>query len=263
MEWKVLPMTDQTTRTPEMRKRLRESVIGRWLGDEAPVATRCSDGVHRLLPRRINLLAKTIHSHPHFRQELETSLKHYSGGDFIDVGASHGAYCFYLAEKASAGSRFVACEPEPIAFKRLLSNLGALQGAHPKMTFMPICAGVGDGSPIEFEFPMGRNYHPRVVSRKNGTGPQSVTVDRLVSDYGLNPCFVKVDVEGAEVFVLRGMSDTLVRLRPVIMLEVHPFFQPNGVSPNDLVEHMKSSGYTPVSEVAEEVATRTLWVPNR
>ena len=245
-----------------IRERLRASAIGRWLGDESPMSTRCSHDVYRLLPRRINLLAKGVYSHPLFQEELEASLKHYSGGDFIDVGAAHGTYCFYLAEKASVGARFLACEPDPIAFKRLLSNLSALQDAYPKMTFMPICAGVGDGSPIEFEFPMGREYHPRVVSRKNATGPLSITVDRLVSDYGLNPCFVKVDVEGAEVFVLRGMSDTLTRLKPIVMLELHPLFQPDGVSPNDLIENMKSLGYTLISEVAEEVATRTLWVPN-
>lgn len=36
-----------------------------------------------------------------------------------------------------------------------------------------------------------------------------------------NPDFIKIDVEGAEKFILEGLATTLKEYRPVLMIEVH------------------------------------------
>ena len=40
-----------------------------------------------------------------------------------------------------------------------------------------------------------------------------------VDDLGLDPAWVKIDVEGAEMHALRGMEKTLTEHRPVLMVE--------------------------------------------
>ena len=46
----------------------------------------------------------------------------------------------------------------------------------------------------------------------------SVTVDSL----GLDPAFVKIDVQGSELDVLDGMRETLDRSKPLLLLECEP-----------------------------------------
>lgn len=47
-----------------------------------------------------------------------------------------------------------------------------------------------------------------------------VTIDSFCNDAKLHPDFVKIDVEGAELEVLRGMSQTIATKAPLMMVEV-------------------------------------------
>jgi hypothetical protein len=47
-----------------------------------------------------------------------------------------------------------------------------------------------------------------------------VTLDSFAGRVGVAPSFAKIDVEGAESLVLRGMGDILAGERPRIMIEV-------------------------------------------
>jgi FkbM family methyltransferase len=49
---------------------------------------------------------------------------------------------------------------------------------------------------------------------------ENVTAEVLrLDDLALSPDFVKIDVEGAELRVLRGLSDTLERSHPILLIE--------------------------------------------
>jgi hypothetical protein len=72
---------------------------------------------------------------------------------------------------------------------------------------------------------------------------------------------VKVDVEGAEVFVLQGMARTLTEYRPTVMLEVHPMWQPKGVTVEQVRLLLTERGYAPTTLDATTVAIRELWTP--
>ncbi|MCL4410139.1 MAG: FkbM family methyltransferase, partial [Gammaproteobacteria bacterium] len=66
---------------------------------------------------------------------------------------------------------------------------------------------------------------------------------------------VKIDVQGMEVEVLRGMTDMLARARPKLVVEVH-----SGVDRMQLLDLIKSVGYTrcgaPIEPVEGEVEPR-------
>lgn len=70
-----------------------------------------------------------------------------------------------------------------------------------------------------------------------------ITIDTLATDYGCDA--ITVDVEGAELFVMRGAELTLRRDRPLVWISVHPEFANAmyGVHEQDLHSFMHSCGY--------------------
>ena len=57
------------------------------------------------------------------------------------------------------------------------------------------------------------------------------------------------------------MERTLREHRPVVMLEIHPRWQPDGVSAGDVRALMTASGYTSQDLDVTDVAVRQLWRP--
>jgi FkbM family methyltransferase len=49
----------------------------------------------------------------------------------------------------------------------------------------------------------------------------TIRLDDYCAEHGLAPTAIKIDVEGAEMSVLFGARDTLIRHRPVIFLSTH------------------------------------------
>jgi FkbM family methyltransferase len=206
-----------------------------------PVPVRLLDGVSRRGTPRLRLLAGVWHRVPLARDESERVFAAYAGGDVIDIGAFQGWYSALLAPKARPGDRLVSCEPDPPAYRDLLLNLSTLGAMFPALRLWAIPEPIGDGSPVSVTDPS--EHHP---SFRGGSsdGTPSLTVDKLVQSANLRPAFVKVDVEGAEWHVLAGMRETLERHRPVVMLEVHPSWQPDGIATADVIGVLEALGYT-------------------
>ena len=84
---------------------------------------------------------------------------------------------------------------------------------------------------------------------------------RIGDDLSLNPDLIKVDVEGAESCVLRGLIQTIKRRRPVIMVENSDWY---GV--NEVLEPL---GYSPFLYIHEQnrfvpqigTSTNTFYIP--
>jgi FkbM family methyltransferase len=59
-----------------------------------------------------------------------------------------------------------------------------------------------------------------------------------------SPDFIKLDVEGAELHVLRGAADTLKKHHPKILLEFNAeTFEAAGYTQNDMLDFLKPFGY--------------------
>jgi FkbM family methyltransferase len=199
---------------------------------------------------------------PELRAEADQSFSAYHGGDFIDIGAFVGFYAALLAPKAKPGDRFVLCEPDPRAHPRLFANLACVAAAFPALTISVVTVPVGEGGPCAKMLPGdGPAAHFQFGLPKAGAtaAVTTATVDNIVNSLSLNPSFVKIDVEGAEWNVLRGMERTFSRCQPSIAIEIHPEWLPDGVKAETIYEILTSSNLVRHAATKEAGHSREIW----
>ena len=175
----------------------------------------------------------------------------------IDVSAFEGWYSVLLAPKLG-GSTMVSCEPDPSAYAELQTTLALLGRVFSEPTFIPLPVPVGDGSPVSVSQPEGA--HPRFGGTMDGGRPPHV--DGLVDTLGLEPGMIKIDVEGAEPFVLRGMQRDAARPPPA----GHAGASPTVASGGDAGRRRwrrccPLTGNPRRGSPPRSVATRSLWTP--
>jgi FkbM family methyltransferase len=146
-----------------------------------------------------------------------------SQGDWvIDVGANIGHYTLKLSSLVGSEGRVLAFEPVPRTFELLASNCA--MGGYRNVTLMNVAASsaIGIVSMAVPEWPAGvRNFYRAHVS-EHGAGENSYQVMAIPIDSLELPrriSFVKIDAEGHELEVVRGMTRLVVRDRPIIIAE--------------------------------------------
>jgi len=141
-------------------------------------------------------------------------------GDWaLDIGANVGHYTKRMAELVGAAGRIVAFEPVPDTFALLTANLRLLTMANVSL----VNAAASDRTAIVGvdipKFSEGlTNYYQAHLT----TGPAQFAVLTLPVDSLALPNTVKVvkiDVEGHELPVLRGMRTLLDRDHPILIVE--------------------------------------------
>lgn len=153
---------------------------------------------------------------------------------FVDVGANIGYYGL-LAAAYNSEIEVVAFEPSPDPFAQLLRN-AALNGRS-NITAVPMALGEKQGRIVFYQsknpkYPdipqLGStgSADPSQASSYGEAARVEVEIDTLdaylarARPAGFPPVgMMKVDVEGAEVDVLRGSAKTLDRDRPVVLFE--------------------------------------------
>ena len=137
------------------------------------------------------------------------------GHVFFDIGAAVGYYTVLAAPLVGRQGRVVAFEPDPknAAFLRQhvaindLSNVDVRQAAIGNTNgFARFTGGSGSGT--------GR------LADSGTTVVEVCRLDDLISQIGL-PTHMKIDVEGAELDLLHGARQTLLRARPTLFLSTH------------------------------------------
>ncbi len=171
--------------------------------------------------------------------------------DVLDIGANIGFYTVLFGKLINDNRKVLSVEPTPNALKRLYKNITE-NGITKK-------AGVYEGVVSDFvgdieintiegreEYSsIGAMVHPSVSNEvviKIKVG--SSTVDRLVEMRKLDPGFIKIDVEGAEYAVLKGMKGVLLKNKPIILSELsNPLLKKNGTSSQEVIGFIEGFGY--------------------
>ena len=170
-----------------------------------------------------------------------------AGSVVFDVGAGFGKYALNLAAKKNAV--VYAFEPTTMterAFrKNILRNgfgdrIHAYRSAVADAEGRAALASVFDGNYIvpgcaPGAKPLGAGWEDVPV----------VTIDAVIRREGIGKVdFIKIDVEGAELLVLKGADECLKQYKPYMQLEIDSRWTERfGYSPPDLLAYLKNRGY--------------------
>jgi FkbM family methyltransferase len=159
----------------------------------------------------------------------------------IDVGANYGGYAGRLAQLA----RRVHCfEPFPAAAELLALRLPPSVVIH--------CAAASDrAGTSQLLVPSKADGRPAVAiatleadnPNARGAGVQAIMCDLIaLDDVITEPVgFIKIDVEGHELIVLRGATRILTQDRPVLLIESTDFLCPE--APDHVFRFLGDRGY--------------------
>jgi FkbM family methyltransferase len=165
-------------------------------------------------------------------------------GVFVDVGANVGIHALAAARRLEAGGGAVlAFEPHPANYQALLQNVRLNGWRHVNAEHL----GLADAPAVLTGRASAGGGNWSLASR--GDYRFEVRLVRLDDYLADNPLprldVLKVDVEGAEVRVLRGARRALQRFRPLIIFEACPaWLAKMGSSPEELFAELHDYGYT-------------------
>jgi FkbM family methyltransferase len=170
-------------------------------------------------------------------------------GVVFDVGANMGFYALSWASKLAPGGKIHVFEPVPTTFERLIRNIeindmgdrviannsGLADRVSTMTMYLPSFSGSGAASLADLH-PAESSVEVQVPI---GTLDEYMTIkDVRALD------FMKVDVEGAELLVLKGGARSIAEHRPFLFLELlRKWSKPFGYHPNDVIKMLTELGY--------------------
>lgn len=170
---------------------------------------------------------------------------------FYDIGANVGTYACFAASKLGS-ERVVTFEPEPRNVDRLRENL-RLNGYSCEVVAMAATDYDGTTELAIQGTEAGEGTHTLATEEDSDTiSVPAARIDSVIADQELLPPTVaKIDVEGAELSVLRGMLETLNDHCRLIYIEVHPDrITDFGGSIDEVRAVLKTAGFR-ISELSE------------
>lgn len=135
------------------------------------------------------------------------------GTTVVDAGAHIGVHTVPLARLVGSKGRVYAFEPQRKIYRELVFNL-RLNGID---NVVPLRFALGHTTGIT---EMNRTDAANEGSTAVGSGGERVEM-RTLDSFGLrNVSLIKIDVEHFEDFLLEGAQLTIMRYRPVILIEI-------------------------------------------
>jgi FkbM family methyltransferase len=170
-------------------------------------------------------------SEPEVQATLADALR--PGSVLYDIGANIGFFTLIAARMVGARGHVFAFEPQPRARQMLERNIA--HNGFENVSVIPHAVGASRGrAHLAVNSALG---HATAHFADDGHPVEVVAIDDVVA--GLRPPdVVKIDVEGAEVEVLRGLHETIELYAPLIVCEVH------GANRPALEEILVNHGYS-------------------
>lgn len=187
----------------------------------------------------------------------------------LDIGANIGYFTLLMARQAK---RVYSFEPEPRNFQTLQKNIELNNIKNAKLYNAAVTET--SGTSTLYLCDSNRGMHRIYQSdwcKEGTTHVKTIRIDDIVD----HADFIKIDVEGSELGVLKGMRKLLKERKSTVLMEFHPpSIIEYGAQPADIYDFVTSLGYAvktpdgkPISfEVLEKmaiekVATNVLCTP--
>jgi len=170
---------------------------------------------------------------------------------FLDIGSAQGLYSILAAQK---GAQVDAVDPDPVSYRSIRDNLTLNPDVAHSVHVLPIALGASRGR-VKLHIDSHGSDAPSFAQTSEAlTETRRVrmrTVDGLIARHKIaSPTVVKIDVEGAEGLVLRGMTTLLQsKDRPRhLFLELHSpeFLEEFGTNQEEVLRQIHDMGYVAV-----------------
>jgi FkbM family methyltransferase len=148
--------------------------------------------------------------------DYEWVCKPCKGGVVIDVGAHVGLFTLKCL-KVFKVDKVVAIEPHPANYLLLKRNI-YLNRFQDRVLALRVAAGSRDGY-AELYLSKYSHSHSLIFKGLGSINVQLATIDSLIEKLS-RVDFVKIDVEGYEIEVIKGMRKLVNMFKPVIVMEV-------------------------------------------
>ena len=181
-----------------------------------------------MLPAGTDLYLLGAKSHDSEVRLARLLMRHLKPGDtFIDVGGHFGYFTLLASRLVGPAGRVVAFEASRNTYAVLVENVRQ----QPNVTAYHLALSDQHETISFFEFPVLYNeFNSMDVDQFRNEKwfakfpPQRIDVlatrlDDVVERDNLQPAIIKIDVEGAELKVIRGAAGTLRHQRPLVVME--------------------------------------------
>ena len=176
-----------------------------------------------------------------------------SGAVVIEVGANQGSYTALFSRLVGGTGKVHAFEPVNESFERLSERLRSINTKNVTAWQM----GVADCEIDEREIiiPGKDSQQASLVAHRGGSWAHAketrrevvsiTSLDAYLKKHGVSHVdFVKLDVEGAELFVLQGGRQCFAQFKPLLHLEIESeWLRDFGTTAGDLIQLLQSYGY--------------------
>jgi FkbM family methyltransferase len=179
--------------------------------------------------------------------DLEALMTAVRPGDVVyDIGANMGLFSIMLGHRVGAGGLVVSFEPQTQVFEHLQTNI-RLNGLQNVRAFRK---ALGADTEAAFVSIAKESVLSRLRAAEDSPPGPREAVDVVVGDEFVKaedlpvPRLVKIDVEGAEYGVIRGLTKTLSQPAcQMVCCEIHPPLLPAGVTQDTVLTLLRDLGF--------------------
>lgn len=149
--------------------------------------------------------------------------RHYK--NILDIGCNIGQSSMIML--IGTENRMVCVDPNPLALSHCAENL-IVNNLATRVNFVNAFVGEEEGKAVDF-FTVGTGaagsmfpgFAKTASHYKQSYPVQTRTISSICNELNFIPELIKIDVEGAEQFVLSGVDITILRKHPVLFVEMH------------------------------------------
>jgi FkbM family methyltransferase len=184
-------------------------------------------------------------------------------GVIIDIGANIGQTSLWIAQKfeKSKNIEIHAFEPYPDTFKALEKNIKA--NSYKNIKIFNIALGSKDDEILMVQDCETNSGGFRVFSEKHNKDKKIIKVKQvtldLLHEQIKDVFFIKIDVEGYEMEVLKGAVNILSKYKPTLFIELNDInLKQQNSSANELIIFLENLNYSHIknSETSIEINSK-------
>jgi len=140
------------------------------------------------------------------------------GKVFVDIGANIGNHSIFVSKFCSA-SEVIVFEPNPKAIELLKINLALNECTNVNTAYLGLALS-SESNLADVHYPISNNMGQAQILKVAHGAIKCLPGDLFLQQKPVG--FIKIDVEGAEFDVLKGVQGTVEVWRPSILIEVWP-----------------------------------------